>query len=51
MTEHDIPYWLQKELDSFGVVSEDTPITKNVKQDRYASSGWVPSYPGEEPPF
>ena len=51
MVEHHIPDWLQRELDSMGVFTEDTPTVK-IKKNRYPEpSGWMPSYLGEEPPF
>ena len=48
--ENNLPPWLQKELDQFGIFGDDLPVIK-PKLKSPESTGWVPSYLGEEPPF
>ena len=48
--ENNLPQWLQKELDQFGVFKEDAPVIR--PSNKYPEpTGWMPSYLGEEPPF
>lgn len=63
--ENNLPLWLQKELEQFGVFEVDIdPVVEvhaltSVAKGKLAQMGrgvyypasWLPSYPNQEPPF
>jgi len=63
--ENNLPLWLQKELEQFGVFEVDidpvvevhAPVsvakgkTAYVGRGVYYSASWLPAYPNQEPPF
>ena len=54
--ENNLPQWLQKELDQFGVFKEDAPVIRPSNKypeptGTHLTLVWMPLYLGEEPPF
>jgi hypothetical protein len=49
--ENNLPHWLQKELDQFGVFGDELPAVIKPKRKYPEPTGWMPSYLGEQPPF
>ena len=63
--ENNLPLWLQKELEQFGVFEVDIdPVveinapasvvkgkTPQMGRGVYYSASWLPAYPNQEPPF
>lgn len=51
--ENNLPLWLQKEIEQFGVFEPDAQVIHY--RDRYTREdtlvAWKPSYLNEEPPF
>lgn len=56
MTTHGLPSWLQKELDTLGLLSPYAVVLDELEsladyRPPNEPVGWTPSYIGEEPPF
>jgi hypothetical protein len=51
--ENQLPHWLQKELEWFGLFEVDAQVIR--PKNRYLQEEkpvvWKPAYPNQEPPF